>query len=114
MRVHHVAFRTHDLAKLEKFYTEILGFTVKERHGERAIWLEAGEAILMLEHADKTEPKIPDGSMELFAFTIFPGEKKKRRAHLEAAGVVIERETEFTIYFRDPDGRRLGLSHFTG
>jgi catechol 2,3-dioxygenase-like lactoylglutathione lyase family enzyme len=114
MRVHHVAFRTHDLTKLETFYTEVLGLTVKERHGERSIWLEAGDAILMLEHAEENEPKIPAGSMELLAFTIFPGEKKKRRARLEAAGVVIERETEFTIYFRDPDGRRLGLSHFTG
>jgi hypothetical protein len=34
------------------------------------------------------------------------------RQRLEASGVVIERETDYTFYFRDPDGTLLALSHF--
>jgi glyoxylase I family protein len=114
MRVHHIAFRTHDLPRLEKFYVELLGLTVKERHGERSLWLDAGDAIVMLEQAAAGEPNIPAGSFELLAFTIMPHEKKLRLAALDAAGVVVESATDFTVYFRDPDGRRIGLSHFTG
>jgi catechol 2,3-dioxygenase-like lactoylglutathione lyase family enzyme len=113
MRVHHIAFRTLDLGRLEKFYVETLGLVVKARHDDRSLWLEIGEATLMLEHADEDEPKIPPGSMEFLAFTIFGQEKKAWRARLDQAGVVIEHETDFTMYVRDPDGRRIGLSHFT-
>jgi hypothetical protein len=26
--------------------------------------------------------------------------------------VVVEHETDFTLYFRDPDGRRVAVSHY--
>lgn len=114
MRLHHVAFRTHDLGRLEKFYVDVLDLTVKGRHGDRSLWLEAGDATVMLEHASADEPHIPPGSMEFLAFTIIASEQHAWRMRLERNGVVIEHETDFTIYFRDPDGRRIGLSHFSG
>jgi hypothetical protein len=33
-------------------------------------------------------------------------------ARLAAAGVAVEAQTEFTLYFRDPDGRRVALSAY--
>jgi catechol 2,3-dioxygenase-like lactoylglutathione lyase family enzyme len=114
MRLHHVAFRTFNLGRLEKFYVETLGLVVKARHENRSLWLELGDATLMLEQASEDEPEIPTGSMEFLAFTIFGPEKKAWRARLDEARVRIENETDFTIYFRDPDGRRIGLSHFSG
>ena len=33
-------------------------------------------------------------------------------ARLASSGIAIEARTEFTLYFRDPDGRRIGLSHY--
>jgi len=41
-----------------------------------------------------------------------PSERETTLARLKDASVPIEAETRFTIYFRDPDGRKVGLSHF--
>ena len=78
----------------------------------RSVWLDAGGgAILMIEAAEPGEAPYPKGSFELACF----GARTKKdvaahRARLEKRRVRIEGATEFTIYFRDPEGRRLGLS----
>lgn len=111
MRVHHIALRTHGLERLERFYAGPLGLSVLRRDGARgSVWLDAGGAILMLEGADSTEPAIPPGTKELVAFAVDDKEAWRRR--LEAAGVVVEDETAYTLYFRDPDGRRVAVSTF--
>lgn len=112
MRVHHVAFRTHDLARLERFYVDVLHFKVRARAGQRSVWLDSGDALLMLERADGGEPTIPAGSMELVAFSIRAEERIPLGDRLAHHGVAVEHSTEYTLYFRDPDGRRIGLSHF--
>ena len=112
MRIHHVALRTRDLARLESFYTLLLGLPVTRRNGDRSLWLSSGDAILMIERASESEPTISMGSMDLVAFAIAASERDATAARLRAAGVAIEAETPFTLYFRDPDGRRVGVSHF--
>lgn len=112
MRVHHIAFRTHDLPRLERFYVEVLRFSVKTRLGQRSVWLDAGDAIVMLEKAAPEEPQIPAQSMEFVAFAIRPEERTPMLDRLQAHGIPVEHKTEYTIYFRDPDGRRVGVSHF--
>ncbi|HEY8077256.1 MAG TPA: VOC family protein [Labilithrix sp.] len=106
MRIHHIALRTRDLARLERFYVETLGFVVTRRQ-EHSVWLGAGGAILMLERADDGEPAVPKGSKELVAFAISP-EEHAEYTHL----VAVEARTASTIYFRDPDGRRVALSAY--
>ncbi|HEX7663922.1 MAG TPA: VOC family protein [Polyangiaceae bacterium] len=110
--MHHVAFRTHDLPRLERFYTEVLGFTIRTRAGQRSVWLDAGDAILMLERANEAEPGIPAGSMEFVAFSIRAEQRIPLGDRLARHGIAIEHSTDYTLYFRDPDGRRIGLSHF--
>ncbi len=66
----------------------------------------------MIEAAGPDEPAVPPGSLELVAFAIDEDEKPAWRARLAARGVVLEAETAFTLYFRDPDGRRVGVSHY--
>jgi catechol 2,3-dioxygenase-like lactoylglutathione lyase family enzyme len=112
MRVHHLAFRTRDLVRLERFYTDLLGLTIMRRDGERSVWLRAAGTILMLERVDADEPVVPDGSKELIAFAIEEADAERWRRTLAVHHVAIEQETGFTIYFRDPDGRRLALSHY--
>ena len=112
MRVHHLAFRTRDLVRLERFYTDVLGLTVGRRDEDRSVWLRAGGTTLMLEQAEDGEPGIVDGSKELVAFAIDEADKARWRRALEANGVAVEGETAFTLYFRDPDGRRVALSHY--
>ncbi len=111
MRLHHLALRTADVAALERFYVDVLGLQVTSRT-ERSIWLDASGTILMLERAEPGESSPPPASLELTCFEITASERDAARRRLGAAGVPIEAETEFTMYFRDPDGRRVGLSHF--
>jgi catechol 2,3-dioxygenase-like lactoylglutathione lyase family enzyme len=110
MRIHHLALRTPDLSRLERFYVDTLGFLVTRRQDGRSVWLDAGGAILMLEEREGGEPAIPDGAKELIAFAIGADEHAHYEGRLARAGVAIEDRTPSTLYFRDPDGRRVGLS----
>ncbi len=112
MRVHHIALRTRDLEKLERFYAGVLGLAVMRRHGTRSVWLDAEGTVMMIEHAGADEPSIAAGSMELVAFATDDVERAAIERNLTNAGVVIEARTEHTLYFRDPDGRRVAVSTY--
>jgi glyoxylase I family protein len=111
MRIHHIALRTRDLARLRAFYIDRLGFALAKGGETDRVWLDAGGTLLMLERATESEPGIACGTMELIAFGIAPSERAWLEARLASSGVEIEARTAFTLYFRDPDGRRLALSH---
>lgn len=110
MRLHHLALRTRHLDRLEAFYVGLLGLPVRSR-SERGVWLDAGGTILMLEHAEVGESEPSAGSKELVCFAIAPSERAAWEEALHRAGVPVEGTTQFTMYFRDPEGRRVGLSH---
>jgi catechol 2,3-dioxygenase-like lactoylglutathione lyase family enzyme len=112
VRVHHIALRTRDLERLERFYAGLLGLEVTRRDGERSVWLDAGGTILMLERADEDEPTAAVGTKETLAFAVDPRARRAQKARLRDAGVTVEGETAFTTYFRDPDGRRIAVSHY--
>jgi catechol 2,3-dioxygenase-like lactoylglutathione lyase family enzyme len=112
MRIHHIALRTRDIESLVAFYAETLGLPVIHRTGDSNAWLQAGEAIVMLEQAKDGEPGVPAGSLELVAFAVDPGELPAFEKRLAEHGVRIEGRTGFTLYFRDPDGRRVGVSQY--
>ena len=112
MRVHHLAFRTRDLERLERFYTDVLGMSVTRRDEGRSVWLAAGKTLLMLERAEDGEACVAPGTKELVAFAVEAADMERWRRTLAGAGVAVEDETAFTVYFRDPDGRRVALSHY--
>jgi catechol 2,3-dioxygenase-like lactoylglutathione lyase family enzyme len=112
MRVHHLAFRTRDLTRLERFYTDVLGLSVARRDEDRSVWLRAGGTLLMLERADEGEAHVAPDTKELVAFAIEKADADRWKRTLATGGVPIEAETGFTMYFRDPDGRRVALSHY--
>jgi catechol 2,3-dioxygenase-like lactoylglutathione lyase family enzyme len=112
MRVHHIALRTRDLDKLEKFYAGVLGLAVTQRHGTRSVWLDAAGTVMMLEHAEEDEPSIAEGSLELVAFATDEMARANIERLLGEASVPIEARTEHTLYFRDPDGRRVAVSTY--
>ncbi len=111
MRIHHLAFRTGDLARLEGFYVGALGLAVIRRNESRSVWLDAGGTLVMLEQRDEGEAPVA-ASKELVAFAVAPDTRAIATGRLAAAGVAIEAATEFTLYVRDPDGRRIGLSSY--
>ncbi len=99
--------RTQDVDRLERFYAGLLGLPVVRRDPARgAVWLDAGGTVLMIERASDTEPEIAAGTLELVAFAV--ARLDDWRAKLAA----VEAETAHTVYFRDPDGRRVALSDY--
>lgn len=106
MQIHHIALRTADPARLVAFYVDTLGLTVIRRqpHG---VWLALDGAVLMIEQAAPGEPTPDPASMRLLAFAVSEATRARIGARVE-----IEDRTAFTWYFRDPDGRRLGISTY--
>jgi len=110
MHIHHLAFQTADLDALGRFYTQVLGLQIVREQPGYSLWLASGDAVLMLEKSDPEGLLQHSGSKELLAFNVTPEERQLRVQTLEQAGIPIEAETEYTSYFRDPDGRRLAYS----
>ena len=122
---HHVAVQVRDLAAAEAFYAKVLGLTVRERFFEpdgvaRSVWVELGDgSFLALEKsASGASPAgfgrpFKDGhaGWHLLALRIGPDERAGWEDHLRACGVEIEFRSRWTLYVRDPDGNRVGLSH---
>jgi catechol 2,3-dioxygenase-like lactoylglutathione lyase family enzyme len=111
LRIHHLALRARDPAATERFYVSVLGLPVVTRHADRgSVWLDAGGIVLMVERAEEDEPAISGGTRELVAFAI--DDLAVWRLRLAQSGVEVEGETAYTLYVRDPDGRRVGLSTY--
>lgn len=120
---HHLAIQCADLERCERFYREVLGLAVlrrwpREEGGDRSVWLavgERGEGFLALERAEEPPQPRPwrDGApgLHLLALRIAPGERRAWEDRLEAAGVLVVHRTRWSIYFHDPEGNRIGLSH---
>ena len=121
--VHHVAVKVVDLARAERFYVRVLGLSVLKRWPgrpgddgrDRSLWLDlAGGGFLALERADRTgEAKSEDGAgIHLLALQIRRRDRDVWIAALADVGHPIYQHTDFTIYVRDPEGNRIGLSHW--
>jgi glyoxylase I family protein len=119
--LHHVAVQCADLAAAERFYREVLGLEVLRRWpgegGERAVWLSLGAgAFLALERAAAPAPPSPwrDGAagLHLVALRIEAAERRGWERRLAERGVPVAHRTRFTLYLRDPEGNRIGLSHW--
>jgi catechol 2,3-dioxygenase-like lactoylglutathione lyase family enzyme len=110
--LHHLAFRTRDIDALAAFYERWLGLPIVRDLRPKALWLGVGPgAVLMIERARDGEPSPAAGGLDLFAIRVSPRERARLRAELASEGR-LEEETEHTLYFRDPDGRRVGASTY--
>jgi catechol 2,3-dioxygenase-like lactoylglutathione lyase family enzyme len=119
--IHHLAVKVVDLPRAEAFYVGVLGLPVLRRwpmangQGERSLWLDLGAgAFLALERADRIGyDKGEDAAgFHLVALHIVPSEREAWIAKLAQAGHSVYHQTDFTIYVRDPEGNRIGLSHW--
>ncbi len=118
MKLHHVAIQVLDLARARAFYVDVLGLPLV-RTQEHALWVQAGDAVVMLELPAPGESVVDEGPWNsaqpgpfCVAFAIAPAEREPLRARLQQAGVDIDHESAFTLYVRDPFGARLGFSHY--
>jgi glyoxylase I family protein len=118
---HHVAIQCADLAACERFYREVLGLPEFRRWprpggGDRSVWLAVGEGFLALERASGPAGDVPfragRAGLHLLALRIGPGERAEWEARLERARVPVVHRTRWTLYVRDPEGNRVGLTHY--
>lgn len=125
LEFHHLAIQCADLGRCERFYREVLGLRVlrrwpREDGGDRSVWLSVGEGneseFLALERADEQPEERPwrDGrpGLHLVALHITPGDRRVWESRLQEAGVPVAHRTRWTIYFHDPEGNRIGLTHY--
>jgi catechol 2,3-dioxygenase-like lactoylglutathione lyase family enzyme len=112
--IHHLALRVADPLRSLAFYAGLLGLPELRRFEEggaiRAVWLQAGETVVMLER-ELRAPGPGDGSGHLLAFAVRDLAEWEQR--LSAAGFPVEERTAHTLYVCDPDGHRVGLSTFS-
>ena len=113
MRIHHLALRVGDCERSAAFYGGLLSMPELRRRADgdrlQAVWLLAGDVVLMLERSLRGTGA-EQGSGHLLAFQVDDLASWERR--LADAGVAVEDRTEHTLYVRDPDGHRVGLTVF--
>jgi catechol 2,3-dioxygenase-like lactoylglutathione lyase family enzyme len=122
---HHLAIQVKDLARAEAFYIEVLGLKLVRRWpyedgraGERSLWLSvgSGEEFIALEACDvdrlPTPFRDPHGGLHVLALRIPARDRTRWERHLQEKSVEVVHRTRWTIYFRDPEGNRIGLSHY--
>jgi catechol 2,3-dioxygenase-like lactoylglutathione lyase family enzyme len=94
-------------------YSDLLGLRESRRVEDagrlRAVWLRAGETILMLELALRGRGA-EAGSAHVLAFAV--DDLRAWEQRLAARGIAIVDRTQHTLYVQDPDGYRVGLTSF--
>jgi catechol 2,3-dioxygenase-like lactoylglutathione lyase family enzyme len=110
-RIHHVALRVADPSRSAAFYAGLLGLGERRREEAagtlRAVWLDAGGAVVMLERSLRGSGPA-DGSGHVLALAV--EDLAIWEARLHERGIAIDDRTAHTLYFRDPDGHRVALS----
>jgi catechol 2,3-dioxygenase-like lactoylglutathione lyase family enzyme len=130
--LHHAALRCRDLERAERFYRDVLGLEVLRRWpragseggGERSVWLAlGGGGFLALERADAGDglaeaaaAREPFGAApagwHVVALSMDRADRAAWEARLASAGIALEKRTRFSVFFRDPEGNRIALSHW--
>jgi glyoxylase I family protein len=113
--VHHIAIQVGDLERARAFYVDVLGLPLV-RTQPHALWVQAGATLVMLERCDGVVDDGPWASPRcgpfVVAFAMTKAERSALVARLAAAGVVVDHESGYSVYLRDPFGARLAFSHY--
>lgn len=117
--LHHIALGARDVARVAAFYRDLLGLREVGRHFEpggplRSIWLDLGGPVLMIERTAEPAPRVEGvgAGPFLLALAAAPAERAALERSFAAQGVLVDSRTEFTTYFRDPEGNRVALSSY--
>jgi glyoxylase I family protein len=123
MNIHHLAVQVRDLEPAVRWYRELFELPVlREWHDEggrlRSVWLRlSGGAFLAIERC-KGSPETgaawrdDEPGLHLVALAIDASERGRWEQRLSARGVAVERRSRWTLFFRDLEGNRLGLTHY--
>ena len=121
--LHHIALQVYNLEKVAHFYREVLQLPEMTRHFRpdgtlRSIWMKLSgqpeqQGFLAIEQAD-TPSSITSGpaGYSFLALGIDRDDRRHVEERLRSLGVPVEHASRWTLYFRDPEGNRVGLSHY--
>jgi len=116
--LHHIALGTPRVEAIADFYERCVGLERFKVHFEsngavRSIWLRCGLTVVMVERTS-TETRLEPMSLNNgWSTVVFGGDFGVTvEESICDAGGTRDGHTEFTRYFRDPDGNRFGLSSF--
>ncbi len=118
--VHHIAIGAGaaGVEAVARFWREVVGLQELAQHRRddgslRAVWLELtpgagveGGFLAVEAH----EPKRPLGAA-MIALRIDRADRERALAELAKRQVPVEHQSRWTVYFSDPAGNRVGLSH---
>jgi catechol 2,3-dioxygenase-like lactoylglutathione lyase family enzyme len=122
--IHHIAIQCVDLDAMVEFYQTVLCLRVVRRWpsdqsgmaGDRSVWLATGNSIIALERClGEVDPRPWNDDrpgLHLLALQIFRDNRDAWCQWLDHCGVEIKTESSWTVYIVDPEGNRIGLSHF--
>ncbi len=121
VRLHHLALGARDVAALAEFYRDVVGLAELSRQLDQelgapsSVWLDLGAgAVLMIEST--TEParrRVEGRDAGLFLLALCEKDEAafdSRCKQLAMKGILHERASRYTRYFRDPEGNPFALS----
>ena len=117
--LHHVALGTNDVERLARFYRERLELRQLAQHHHpdgslRAVWLDLGGSLLMIEHTSEAPRRVVGvgAGPFLIAVAVSTEQRPVFEERLADAGCAVESRSEWTSYARDPDGNRIAISAY--
>jgi catechol-2,3-dioxygenase len=106
----HIALRSRDLKKTERFYTEVLGLKVAFRVSRNMIFLSSPRGNDLLNFIKSDEKTRSHQGLHHFGFKVSKADLKGLEKKLKENSVEIEgRRDRSSIYVRDPNGYMVEL-----
>ena len=118
LAIHHLALGSPDPESLSQFYREVFHLDESARHhdeqgGLRSIWLALNPGVLMIEKTTRPlRKKVLGVDAGFFLLAFESSDLQADHKRLEKLGGVIEERSEYSLYFRDPEGNRCALSAY--
>jgi len=113
MPVHHLALRSSHPFRLAEFYARALDLPELRRQedaaGPYSVWLDLGGAVLMVERG---ESRASDAGWDGLFLAAEPGSGEAWAQRWARLGIPLDGRTGCTLYARDPEGNRFGVSSY--
>ncbi len=122
--LHHVAIQVHDLPRAARFYEQVLRLPRDEERRDaegnvRAVWLVCGPSRIVLEQVAASEGPAATSAfhtdalgLHVVALQIDIDDRDAWRGHLKKNAVPVVHETVYSLFVRDPEGNRIGITHY--